>query len=107
MAVQFRGAFDSRATRFEVVSDPFCEAGGIAVRVTTKKDPHSCTADSGDSASECKRTETTLALRPSIVEQEKHPWTNRRIKIGARERWSRTSRIKVAILACEVNGAPR
>ena len=26
-----------------------------------------------------------------------------RIKIGARERWSRTSRIKVAILACKVN----
>ncbi len=38
LAVQFRGAFDSMAKRFEVVLDPFPEAGGIAVRVTTKND---------------------------------------------------------------------
>jgi hypothetical protein len=49
-----------------VVSDPFPEADGIAVHVTKKRLKHSHTADSGDSASECKREETPLA--PSSVE---------------------------------------
>src|SRR5690348_5932698 len=52
---------------FEVVSDPFAEADGIAVHVRTKKGlKHSRTADSSDRASECKRAETPLA--PSHVE---------------------------------------
>jgi hypothetical protein len=60
--------------QFEVVSDPFAEADGIAVQVRTKKRlQHSRTADSSDSTSECQRAETPAAssrVDSAIVGQE-------------------------------------
>jgi hypothetical protein len=64
---------------FEVVSDPFPEAGGIAVHVTTKKDS----------------TIRVLQIPVTVLQSAKRQ--------KPRERWSRTSRIRVAILACRVS----
>jgi hypothetical protein len=60
---------------FKVVSDPFPEAGGIAVHATTKRDPSIRVLRIPETVLQsCKRAETPLApsrVESAVVEQEK------------------------------------